>query len=336
MPPSGSRKRARKASSTPVGTPTWSFSPAHTRILVVDDEAGNREILQRLLAREGFPCECAATGAEGLRRLADYGPDLVVCDVRLPDISGLDICRHIKSGADTGHIFVALISSAETSSDSAVAGLGSGADEYIARPIRNGELVARVHALARIQQTSRALRESEQRFTTLAKTAPAGIVRTDIHGCIVYVNDYWCRLTGIDGVTAVGSDWHVGLHPDDIPLLMRSFEAAAARHEPMQTECRLLAPDGRARWIICAASAESTADGILSGYIGTIVDITERKRVEEELGALNQTGSGPRRRSNNCRTRFSTRRRMNAGASPANSTTAFHRSWRPCGFAASC
>ena len=267
----------------------WAFAPEHTRILVIDDEEANREILERLLQREGFPCTCAATGSAGLQRLHDFGPDLVVCDVRLPDASGLDICRHIKSGAETSHIFVALISSAETSSTSTVAGLGSGADEYIARPIRNEELVARVHALARIQQTSRALRESEQRFITLAKTAPAGINRTDIHGKIVYVNDHWCRLTGVPANTAVGADWHIGLHPDDIPKLISAFEDAAAKRQLMKTECRLRNAAGETRWIICTASAELDSEGILSGYIGTIIDISERKSAEQKLATLNET-----------------------------------------------
>ncbi|MBL6764186.1 MAG: response regulator [Verrucomicrobiae bacterium] len=279
----------RPAYVPPKSALNWSFDPARTHILVIDDEADNRDILQRLLVNAGFRCDCAATGTAGLRSLAENGHDLVVCDVRLPDRSGLEISREIKADPDTAHIFVALISSAETSSDSTIAGLGSGADEYIARPIRNRELVARVRALARIQQTSRALRESERRFLTLAKTAPTGIIRTDIHGRIVYVNDYWCELTDIPSDNALGHDWTLGLHPDDVPLLISAFEDAAARHTPMRCECRLRDAGGNIRWIISTASAELDGDGILGGYIGAIIDITERKTAEEALSALNQT-----------------------------------------------
>ena len=279
----------RTAPEGPAGASHWSFDPASTHILVIDDEAANRDILQRLLVSAGFRCDCAATGMDGLRMLAENGHDLVVCDVCLPDISGLDVSDRIKSATDTAHVFVALISSAETSSDSTVAGLGSGADEYVTRPIRNRELLARVRALARMQQTSRALRESEQRFLTLAKTAPTGILRTDIHGRIVYVNDYWCQLAGIPAKDALGGDWTTGLHPEDVPLLISAFEDAAIRQVPMRTECRLLGPDGNIRWVISTASAELDGEGILSGYIGAIIDITERKTAEEALSALNQT-----------------------------------------------
>jgi CheY-like chemotaxis protein len=89
----------------------WHFNPAETRVLAIDDDEFNRDMISRLLKRAGFPVVCAATGNEGLREIQNYDPDLVVCDVMLPDISGFEICRQIKSSKKTAHIFVALISS---------------------------------------------------------------------------------------------------------------------------------------------------------------------------------------------------------------------------------
>jgi PAS domain S-box-containing protein len=263
----------------------WHFNPAETRVLAIDDDEFNRDMLSRLLKRAGFPVICAATGEEGLREIQDYDPDLVVCDVMLPDVTGFEICKQIKSSQKTAHIFVALISSQETSSESKVAGLGSGADEYIARPINNKELIARIHALGRIQQAALALRVSEQRFLTLAQTAPTGIIRTDPHGNIVYVNDYWCQLTGYKSKRAIGNRWDIGVHFDDIPLVSTLFDGQAAS----KSECRLFRPDKSIRWVLLTAAQEVTRDGEVTGHIGALIDITERKTAEDQLAGLNQT-----------------------------------------------
>lgn len=267
----------------------WHFDPAETRILAIDDDANNRDMLSRLLSRAGFPIKTASSGAEGLSLLPGWDPHLVVCDVRLPDMSGLEICSGIKKAIRTRHVFVALISSQETSSDSKIAGLGSGADEYITRPVNNRELVARIHALARIQQTSHALRRSEQRFLTLAQTAPVGITRTDPYGNIVYVNDAWSKITGLSPEHAQGKRWQLGIHPDDVSLLQKSWQSAAAKQRAMKVECRMVRRDGKTRWILTTASTELDDDGKTAGYIAAIIDITERKAAEEAVATLNQT-----------------------------------------------
>ncbi len=267
----------------------WHFDPAATRILAIDDE-NNRDMLSRLLSRAGFPVKSASTGTEGLSLLPDWNPDLVVCDVRLPDMSGLEICRNIKNTSGTRHVFVALISSQETSPDSKVAGLGSGADEYITRPINNQELVARILALARIQQTSHALRRSEQRFLTLAQTAPAGITRMDTYGNIVYVNDAWSGITGLSPEHAQGKRWHLGVHPDDITRLQQAWGAVSSGwKQSMKIECRMVRRDHQTRWILATAATEIGDDGTVEGYVTAMIDITERKTAEEALATLNQT-----------------------------------------------
>ena len=143
MPARRKTSTATNTSATLAG-PGWNLVPADTRILVIDDNEDSRETLHRLLTRGGFTVEQASDAGGGLELLNSWEPDLVVCDVNLPDRSGMDVCREIKYGEHHRHIFV-----------------------------------ARIHALARIQQTTRALRNSEQRFLTLAKTAPTGIIRTD-------------------------------------------------------------------------------------------------------------------------------------------------------------
>jgi signal transduction histidine kinase len=130
------------------------------KILIVDDNPVVLFAVAHLLKSEGFTVLEAPTGKEGLARARAEAPDLVLLDVMLPDINGVELCRQIKAGADTSQLFVVLLSSIETSPDSQVTGLEAGADGYIARPIENRELIARVQAMLRIKRAESALRKA--------------------------------------------------------------------------------------------------------------------------------------------------------------------------------
>jgi len=113
-----------------------------------------------LLKTAGFHVIEATTGKECLSLARTEAPDLVLLDVMLPDVNGVELCRQIKASPETSQLFVVLLSSVEISPDSQVTGLEAGADGYIARPIENRELLARVQALLRIKQAESALRKA--------------------------------------------------------------------------------------------------------------------------------------------------------------------------------
>ena len=128
------------------------------RLLVVDDNPVVLLALSELMRKAGFEVFAGRNGEESLRLARQERPELILLDVVLPDIDGVEVCRRIKADAELKFLFVVLLSASETSSDSQVAGLDAGADGYIARPIDNRELVARVQSLLRIQQAETALR----------------------------------------------------------------------------------------------------------------------------------------------------------------------------------
>jgi len=113
-----------------------------------------------LLEATGFKVLQAATAKQGRELARAQLPDLVLLDVMLPDQNGVDLCRQLKAELATQQLFVVLLSSVETSPDSQVTGLEAGADGYIARPIENRELLARVQAMLRIQQAETELRRA--------------------------------------------------------------------------------------------------------------------------------------------------------------------------------
>lgn len=114
-------------------------------VLVVDDEPSFREGLRQALKREGFVVHLAADGEEALEAFSAHRPDLVLLDVMLPRMSGIDVCRRIRSVDDTPVIMV----SARNEEIDAVVALEVGADDYVAKPYRVRELVARMRTVLR-------------------------------------------------------------------------------------------------------------------------------------------------------------------------------------------
>jgi two-component system response regulator RegX3 len=114
-------------------------------ILVVDDEQSYRDALSVALAREGFAVETAADGAEALERFEACRPALVLLDVMLPKVSGVDVCRELRRRSSVPIIMV----TARSAEIDTVVGLEVGADDYVSKPFRLRELVARVRAALR-------------------------------------------------------------------------------------------------------------------------------------------------------------------------------------------
>jgi two-component system, OmpR family, response regulator RegX3 len=114
-------------------------------ILVVDDEQSYRDALRVALEREGFRVETAADGAEAVEKFDAHKPALVLLDVMLPRLSGIDVCRELRTRSQVPIIMV----TARTAEIDAVVGLEVGADDYVTKPFRLRELVARVRAALR-------------------------------------------------------------------------------------------------------------------------------------------------------------------------------------------
>lgn len=118
------------------------------RIVVVEDEEDIRELIEYHLTREGFAVTAVAGGERGLAVINRELPDLVLLDLMLPGIDGLEICREIRSGEKTKHIPILMVT-AKTEEADVVLGLGLGADDYVHKPFRPRELVARVKSALR-------------------------------------------------------------------------------------------------------------------------------------------------------------------------------------------
>jgi two-component system, OmpR family, response regulator MprA len=118
------------------------------KILVIDDEERIRQFLQRGLTFEGYRVETAADGPEALDKVRDNPPDLVLLDLMLPGMDGVEVCRRIRSASDVPILML----TAKEAIEDRVAGLDAGADDYLVKPFSFDELLARVRALLRRAQ----------------------------------------------------------------------------------------------------------------------------------------------------------------------------------------
>lgn len=154
------------------------------KVLIVDDEQAIRDALGRKLRRENFEVVTCGDGLEGLRAFHAERPDLVILDIIMPgNMDGLTVCRRIREVADTP---VMMLSAQAITEEDVIQGLNAGADEYLTKPIRLNELVARVNALLRRSQLS--VTEAEQGYND-------GYLSIDLHRRHVHVNGRKVHLT---------------------------------------------------------------------------------------------------------------------------------------------
>ena len=117
-------------------------------VLVVEDEPDIRELVVHHLARDGFRCRTASSGPEALAAVRTGAPDLLVLDLMLPEVSGLEVCRRLRADPATAAIPI-IILTAKADEVDRVVGLEMGADDYVVKPFSPKELVARVRAVLR-------------------------------------------------------------------------------------------------------------------------------------------------------------------------------------------
>jgi len=175
------------------------------RVLIVEDEPGLAESVRYALKAEGFDVDVAPSGVDGLDMARRLTPDLVLLDLMLPGLSGLDVCRQIRTSSDVPIIVL----TAKDSEADKVAGLELGADDYMTKPFSMRELVARVRAHLRRASKSGVLAESNE-------VLRGGPIELDIDAHVA-------RLSGEE----------VELRPKEFELLeslMRRKNRLAARH----------------------------------------------------------------------------------------------------------
>jgi len=165
------------------------------RVLIVDDDRNVLELLVDLLELEGYEVAGASDGAEGADLALSFGPDVVLSDVVMPRVNGLELCRRLKQNPQTSSIPVLLISGIRKADEAGIEGLHAGADDYVDLPFRNEELLVKVARLVERHRAAAKLKESEERYRRLVELSPDAIVILR-DGRFSYLNPAAQRLWG--------------------------------------------------------------------------------------------------------------------------------------------
>jgi PAS domain S-box-containing protein len=250
------------------------------RLLNVDDYESGRYARTRLLREAGFEVVEAASGAAALRAATSQPVDLILLDVNLPDMSGLEVCRRLKADPMTAAVPVVQVSATFVGDTDKAMGLNGGADAYLTEPVEPPVLVATVHALLRLRRAEEALRISAVQWQATFDAIRDGICLLDASGTIVRCNPAFAELFGLAPDAVIGHTttdlWAPPLPPDtELPFLR-------AIHSGRREASEL--PQGD-RWC-CVTADPLSSGGRIVGAVCVVSDVTERKRAEAERATL--------------------------------------------------
>jgi two-component system NtrC family sensor kinase len=166
-----------------------------TRILIADDHKENRYVVRRVLEASGYTCLEADSGLKTLE-IARTLPDLIILDVRLPDISGIEVCRMLKADSRTRSIAVMQISASFVAAEDRVKALDAGADGYLTHPVDRMILLATVRALLRLSKAESEARSAAAHWETTFNSLAEGLAIVDANGHFIRCNQAFAEICG--------------------------------------------------------------------------------------------------------------------------------------------
>ena len=276
------------------------------RILIVDDERMNRDLLEVMLAPDGFYLATAASGDEALAMVAKQPPDLILLDIMMPGMDGCALVRALKSNPATKHIPTIMISALDDR-DRRMLALSAGAEEYLTKPVDRAELSLRVRNLVRLKTNAdyhdrygqmletavgartTALAESEQRFRQLAETIEQVFFLTNPTVTeIFYISPAYETMWGrtCKELYADPMSFTDAIHRDDRARVFAEMIPAGVM-VPFDIEFRVVRPDGSERLVRDRGYPICNDAGEVYRFAGVVDDVTERRMLE---GQLRQAG----------------------------------------------
>ena len=287
------------------------------RVLIVDDERHNRQLLEAMLAPEGFLLMAANSGEQALEIVNGQPPDLVLLDIMMPGMDGYQVAAAIKQNPATKNIPVIMVTALDDR-EARMRGLNAGAEDFVSKPVDRAELCVRVRNLLRLKAYgdyhdrysqllenevgSRAaeLVESERLYRSTFDAAPVGVLHVGLDGAGLRVNSRLCDLLGYS---------REELQQTDVKQLLLSpyMTSEADAFSQMQAglidrhvidEKRYRRKDGSFVWARVNLSVHRDVGGDSPRLIAVIEDITERRTLEAQIrqaskmDAIGQLASG--------------------------------------------
>jgi PAS domain S-box-containing protein len=273
-------------------------------ILIVDDTHHDLRFLTSILSEQGYIVRPVPDGSLALTSVQAELPDVILLDIKLPGISGYEICARLKAEEQTCQIPVIFISALHDVTEK-VKGFKLGGVDYITKPFQAEEVLARVEthlALRNLQKRLQAqnlqlhqeimerkrLEEALRKFSRAVEQSACTIIITDLNGTIEFVNRTFSRQTGYTPQEALGNTpclLQSGKHTREFyAMLWETIQ----RGEVWQGEVMNKKKNGELYWEFTSISPIRDPEGTITHYLAVKEDITERKQAEQELTRLNQ------------------------------------------------
>jgi PAS domain S-box-containing protein len=260
------------------------------KILIAEDDFTSRTVLTAVLKKQGHEVATTVNGAEAWATMQQPdAPKLAILDWMMPEMDGIEVCRQIRTLETDQPPYIIMLTSKDEKAD-IIAGLGAGADDYLAKPYDPGELHARVNVGQRMieMQTklisrTRELRESEGKYRFLVENSHDIIYTLTVDGVFTFASPSWTMLLGHPLAQVTGRPFQQFVHPDDLQdctVFLKAVIDTGQRQEGI--EYRVQHEDGSWLWHTSNAVPIRDKDGMIIGLEGTARDITEHKRLEEE------------------------------------------------------
>jgi len=259
-------------------------------LLVVDDNEANRDVLSRRLRQRGYTVSMAASGEEALAAIEHSPFDLVLLDVEMPGMSGLDVLSAIREQHQHSQLPVIMVTARVSGAD-IVEALRLGANDYVTKPIDFPVTVARIETHLGFKRAVADLRESEERYALAVQGANDGLWDWNLVSGQVYWSARWKSILGLEAeeIGTSADEWLLRVHPDDIDAVraaLTAYLADASGH--FYSEHRVRHRDDTYRWVRCRGAAVRTDAGVASRLAGSLTDITEVKLADALTGLPNR------------------------------------------------
>src|SRR3989304_6027689 len=249
-------------------------------ILIIDDDRGTRETVADILGFRGYLVETAERGEDGLEKVRTRPFDATIVDIKLPDISGLDLLKALKEASpETEVIFITGYASLQT----AIQAINGAAFAYLVKPFEMDHLLATLAKALEKQRLTRALRESEERYRLITENVNDAIFLIDLEGRILFSNRRGTELTGYHLEEFRDRPIFSLLTPEGAQQAYARLQAAfAGQGVAPFFEAEVIRKDGSRFWAEVSGT-NVVKDGQVLGRLAVARDITERKRLQEQL-----------------------------------------------------
>src|SRR5690242_7538562 len=266
------------------------MSSKQPRLLIVDDNEMNRDMLARRLARKGYDIRVTETALQLLEQVKQDEIDLVLLDIEMPEISGLDALKTLRAAYSPIELPIIMVTAKDQSED-VVRALDLGANDYVTKPIDFPVALARIGTQLSHKRAQEALRESEQRYALAAQGANDGLWDWNLVSNNVYYSPRWKAMLGYQDhdIGENPEEWLGRIHDADRDRVSEEIAAHQRRSTPhFESEHRILHRDGSFRWVLSRGLAVHDAADKALRMAGSLTDITEAKVSDPLTGLPNR------------------------------------------------